>query len=86
LRNLPPIGDAIGLLDSLLDVAGVQMVEVGRDWPELNRLCIAHTLTANDVPDAWIAAAVKTSGSHLVTFDRGFRSLLTRSELTILEI
>lgn len=44
-----------------------------------------HDLAANDLMDAWIAAAVRVLGSHLVTFDRGFRRLLSRNELTVLE-
>lgn len=84
-HNPTPITEAIRFIDSLLDIAGVQMLEVGREWPELKRLCTAHKLTANSIPDAWIAAAVKTFDSHLVTFDHGFRRLLTRAELTILE-
>jgi predicted nucleic acid-binding protein len=42
-------------------------------------------LSGNANPDAWIAATVKTLGSRLVTFDRGYSRLLSRSELTILE-
>jgi predicted nucleic acid-binding protein len=44
-----------------------------------------HHLAANAITDAWIAAAVKTLGSHLVTFDREFASLLGRSQLTVLD-
>jgi uncharacterized protein len=58
----------------------------GREWPGLKQLSIDHALAANDIPDAWIAAAVRTAGSHLVTFDRGFRRLLGRAELTILAV
>lgn len=34
---------------------------------------------------AWIAAAVRTIGGHLVTFHEGFRRLLGNAELTVLE-
>ena len=54
-------------------------------WPELKRLCLAHKLTDNDIPDAWIAAAIKTAGGHLITFDKGFRRFLSRNEFTLLE-
>ena len=50
----------------------------------MRRLILQHDLAANDVPDAWIAAAVQTLGSRLVTFDRGFERWLGRSELTVL--
>jgi len=80
-----PIGVAIDFIDSLLAIAGVDMPELGREWPTLRQLSRDHELTANDITDAWIAAAVRTLGSHLVTFDRGFKRLLGRTELTLLE-
>jgi len=43
-----------------------------------------HSTSGNDVPDAWIAAAVQTMGERLATFDRGFLRLLGRTELTLL--
>jgi toxin-antitoxin system PIN domain toxin len=79
-----PIRAAIDFIDSLLAIPGVEMPELGREWPTLRELASAHNLSANDLTDAWIAAAVRTIGSHLVTFDRGFTRLLGRSELTIL--
>ena len=80
-----PIGDAVGFIDALLARPGVQMPEIGREWPTLKQLANEHNLFANDLTDAWIAAAVRVLGSRLVTFDRGFRRLLSRSELTVLE-
>ena len=80
-----PIGAAIAFIDSLLAIPGVDMPELGREWPALRQLSRDNGLTANDITDAWIAAAVKTLGSHLVTFDRGFSRLLGRAELTILK-
>ena len=75
---------ATAFLDSLLSVPGVDMAELGREWPTLRQLCRDHDLTANAITDAWIAAAVRTLGSHLVTFDRGFTQLLARTEVTVL--
>ncbi len=80
-----PIGDAVGFIDTLLASPGIQMPEIGREWPTLKQLAREHDLLANDLTDAWIAAAVRTLGSHLVTFDRGFKRLLSRNELTVLE-
>jgi predicted nucleic acid-binding protein len=37
------------------------------------------------VPDAWAAAAVVQLGEHLVSFDRDFRKLLSRSQFTLLK-
>ena len=79
------IGAAIAFIDSLLAIPGVDMPELGREWPTLRQLCRDRNLAANHITDAWIAAAVRTLGSHLVTFDRGFTDLLGRTELTLLE-
>jgi toxin-antitoxin system PIN domain toxin len=75
---------ALAFVDSLLAIPGVEMPELGREWPGLRQLSRDHALAGNDIPDAWIAAAVRTLGSHLVTFDRGFTRLLGRAELTVL--
>jgi len=80
-----PIAAAIEFIDSLLAIPGIDMPELGREWPTLRQLSRDHELAANDITDAWIAAAVRTLGSHLVTFDRGFTRLLGRAELTLLE-
>ena len=82
--NPMPIEAALGFLDSLLAIDGVEMPEVGREWPALRQLIIDHRLSANSIPDAWIAAAVKSLSSHLVTFDRDFSRLLSRADVTIL--
>ena len=80
-----PLAAATEFLDSLLSIAGVDMQELGREWPTFRQLCRDRELAANAITDAWIAAAVRTSGGHLVTFDRDFLRLLGRTELTILE-
>jgi hypothetical protein len=79
-----PIQAAIEFIDSLLGVPGVEMPDLGREWPTLREFATAHNLSANDLTEAWIAAAVRTIGSRLVTFDRGFVRLLGRNELTVL--
>ncbi|TAK55008.1 MAG: PIN domain-containing protein [Gammaproteobacteria bacterium] len=79
-----PVKAAIAWVDELLDIAGVEMPEVCREWPIMKRLCTEGRLAADAVPDAWIAAAVIATGGHLVTFDRGFRRLLGRGQLTLL--
>ncbi len=61
---------------------GQKNVEI---WPTLKQLAREHDLLVNDLTDAWIAAAVRMLGSRLVTFDRGFKRLLSRNELTLLE-
>jgi toxin-antitoxin system PIN domain toxin len=79
------IGDATAFIDALLARPGVQMPEIGREWPTLKQLAQEHNLAANDLTDAWIAATVRVLGSHLVTFDRGFKRLLSRNECTQLD-
>ena len=74
----------MGFLDALLAVPGVEMPSLGAEWPMLRQLCIAKNLSANDIPDAWLAAAVIQLGEHLVTFDADFKTLLRRTQLTVL--
>jgi uncharacterized protein len=80
-----PIAAAVAFVDSLIAIPGVEMQELGREWPTLRQLSCDLALAANAITDAWIAAAVRTIGSHLVTFDRGFKRLLGNSEVTILK-
>jgi toxin-antitoxin system PIN domain toxin len=80
-----PIKEAVAFIDALLGVSGVEISESGREWPALRSLCIEGKLVGNDVPDAWIAAAVKTLNGRLVTFDRGFSHLLSKNEVLILK-
>lgn len=79
-----PMEDAIGFVDALLAVPGVDMPTLGVEWPMLRQLCIAKKLAANDIPDAWLAATVAQLGEHLITFDTDFRKLLSRTQVTIL--
>ncbi len=83
--NPAPVEAAVGFIDSLLAVAGVEMPAIGPEWALLRRAAVEMRLAANDIPDAWIAATVKLSGLHFVTFDRGFVRLLGRNELTVLD-
>lgn len=80
-----PIGDALAFLNALLAQPGVEMPELGREWPLFVRLCADLQLRGNRIPDAWIAAAITAGGYHLVTFDRGFASLLRTSAYTLLK-
>jgi toxin-antitoxin system PIN domain toxin len=80
-----PIAAAVAFVDSLLVIPGVEIPELGREWPTLRQLSCDLGLAVNAITDAWIAAAVRTIGSHLVTFDKGFRRLLGNAELTVLK-
>lgn len=79
-----PMEDALKFLDALLAVPGVDMPYLGAEWPIMRQLCIERKLSANAIPDAWLAAAVTHLGEHLVTFDAGFKQLLTRRQVTVL--
>jgi uncharacterized protein len=37
--------------------------------------CLTKQLTGNDLPDAWLSAAVSYSGEHRVSLDRNVRRL-----------
>jgi toxin-antitoxin system PIN domain toxin len=78
------IGEAIGFIDALLSLPGVQLVELGPEWKRLRQLCLDKKLSGNDLPDAWLVAAVAQRGEHLVSFDRDFRKLLGRAQFTLL--
>ncbi len=79
-----PVEDAIGFMDAVLAVPGVEMPPLGTEWPMLRQLCIEKKLAANDIPDAWLAAAVIQLSEHLVTFDTDFKKLLRRTQVTVL--
>jgi uncharacterized protein len=80
-----PADEAVGFVDALLAVSGVQLAPLGPEWPRLRRLCLDRQLSGNDLPDAWLAAATLHLGEHLVSFDRDFRKLVGRSQFTLLE-
>jgi hypothetical protein len=79
-----PVENAVGFLDALLAVPGIEMPCLGAEWPIMRQLCVEKKLTANDIPDVWLAAAVIQLGEHLVTFDTDFKKLLKRAQVTIL--
>jgi hypothetical protein len=83
-RQATPIDDAVAFVDALLALPGVQLAPLGPEWPKLRQLCLDKQLSGNDLPAAWLAAAVAQLGEHLVGFDRDFRKLLSRSQFTLL--
>ena len=80
-----PIVDAVSFLDAFLTVPNVESVNEKLDWHAFRSLCLAKNLAGNAIPDAWIAVSVTQINEHLVTFDKDFRKLLTRSQLTVLK-
>lgn len=77
-----PTMQAVAFIDALLDSPGVSLAPLGDEWAELSRLCREQSLQGNDVPDAWLAAAILRQGEHLASFDGDFRRLLPRSRFT----
>ena len=84
-QQATPIEDAVAFVDALLASPGVQLAALSPEWTRLRQLCLDKQLSGNDVPDAWVAAAVVQLGEHLVSFDRDFRKLLSRSQFTLLK-
>jgi len=84
-QQATPIEDAVAFVDALLASPGVELAALGPEWTRLRQLCLDKQLSGNDVPDAWVAAAVVQLGEHLVSFDRDFRKLLSRSQFTLLK-
>jgi predicted nucleic acid-binding protein len=70
----------------MLATTGVRQTTAGAEWPRMRSLCLERQLSGNDLPDAWLAACVMHHGEHLVTFDRDFRKLLPRGQLTVLAV
>ncbi len=83
-RMATPVEDAVAFVDALLASPGVQLAPLGPEWSKLRQLCLDKQLGGNELPDAWLAAAVAHRGEHLVTFDRDFRKLLARNQYTLL--
>ena len=81
-----PMAEALRFVDAMLTAPGVEQPALGAEWPALRKLCADKALAANDVPDAWLAAAVIHQGEHLVSFDADFRRLLSRAQFTRLTV
>jgi toxin-antitoxin system PIN domain toxin len=80
-----PVDAAVSFIDAVLAAPGVRLANLGPEWPKLRAWCVEKRLSGNDLPDAWLAAAVEQQGEHLVSFDRDFRRLLTPSRFTLLD-
>ncbi len=83
-REPTALNEALDFVDGLLVQPGVEMVQVGVEWPRLRELCVRHALVGNRVPDAWIAVIVTRLDDDLATFDRGFGRLLDARRLVLL--
>lgn len=79
-----PMREALRFVEALLGARGVELAQLGAEWPRLHKLCAEKALSANDVPDAWLAAAAMQQAEHVVSFDADFRRLLPRAQFTLL--
>lgn len=80
-----PMAEAVDFVDAILAMPGVRLATLGPEWPKLRQLCLEEPFGGNDLPGAWLAAAIDHQGEHLVSFDRDFRTLLGRARFTLLE-
>jgi toxin-antitoxin system PIN domain toxin len=79
-----PVQHAVGFIDSLIDSPGVQIRNSTDEWPLLRDKLLTLDLAGNIVMDAAIAAMVQALNEHFVTFDRNFKRLLPKRDLTLL--
>lgn len=79
-----PMSEALRFVEALLAMPGVERPELGAEWPALRKLCADKRLAANDVPDAWLAAAAIHQGEDVASFDADFKRLMPRSRFTLL--
>ena len=83
-QRATPIEDAVAFVDALLASPGVQLAPLGQEWPKFRQLYPNKQPGGNDLPHAWLSAAVVRLGEHLVSFDRDYRKLLAHSQFTLL--
>lgn len=81
-----PMSEALRFVDALLSAPGVEQPALAAEWPQFRKLCADKALAANDVPDAWLAAAVIHQGEHVISFDADFKRLLSRNQFTRLTV
>jgi toxin-antitoxin system PIN domain toxin len=79
-----PVSEALRFVDALLAAPGVERAELGAEWPVLRKLCADRRLAANDIPDAWLAAAAIHQGEEVVGFDADFKRFLPKGQFTLL--
>jgi toxin-antitoxin system PIN domain toxin len=81
-----PIFEALRFIEALLAMPGVERPELGSEWPVLCKLCADRKLAANDVPDAWLAAAAIHQSEPVASFDADFKRLLPRGQCSMLAV
>ena len=79
------IAAATSHIDALLALPNVAILDSQPRWSDFKQICADKSLKGNAIPDAWMAASVTQINGHLVTFDKHFKKLLTRSQVTVLK-
>lgn len=75
---------AVDFVDWLLENARVRLLGQTSEWASFRTIILDKQLSANQVPDAHLAALSLSLSEPFVTFDKGFRQLLPRSLLVLL--
>jgi uncharacterized protein len=75
---------AVDFVDWMLEDAQVRLLVQTSEWTNFRSLVLDKKLSANQVPDAHLAALSVSLSEPFVTFDKGFRQLLPRSLLVLL--
>ena len=79
-----PIERAVDFIDWLLLDPKVKLASAGAEWENIRKLVLKKQLSANQIPDAQLAAVSIALSEPFVTFDKGFRQLLPPSLLVVL--
>lgn len=75
--------EALAYISALLDVLQITVGEA-QTWEPFQALIARLQLAGNDVPDAWLASYAIATGAVVVTFDKGFKKLLPKSQVMLL--
>ena len=75
--------EALAYIDALLHALQITVTEL-QTWLPFRSLVSRQQLAANEIPDAWLASYADATGAVVVTFDKGFKKLLPRSQVLLL--
>ena len=83
-----PVERAVDFIDWLLENPKVKLANAGNkagtEWKDMRSLVLRKQLSANQIPDAQLAAMSVSQSEPFVTFDKGVRQLLPPSLLVVL--
>ena len=83
-----PAERAVDFIDWLLENPKVKLANAGNkagtEWKDMRSLVLRKQLSANQIPDAQLAAMSVSQSELFVTFDKGVRQLLPPSLLVVL--